>query len=470
MASLANALDDDDDDDDDEVLGGEKKKSFSTRRRRMVLSTIQREQSQQRGGGMNFKNFADAAQSQSKGETKKKNNDKGLKYACFYCFKKFHSLDLLRKHAAKEMHDEKHDVCCTNCRKVCKTYFRLREHLVGATASEACKEAFEEKGGCRKCLRIPEDAGGVHVCAFGSSTGSSRSVRKKEGVCDECAPHVAIDCEMIATTKSDETLAKVCVVNGLDESVLMETVVTFCSKNGEEEGKEDEKVKVLDYRTEITGLTASDFETKLLPTLSEAREEVLACLAGAHKNTPEMWKNKPHKLVVHDARHDLRALQITDEDVPNLFDRIRDTSTYVPLQKEKGKRVKLKKLVEHFLEADDDDTLRNFQSPNAPHSPHLDALAALRLYRGCRDNCFHFQAVQKGPILRHKASSTTPSTTTTGGGGEEKIEYFKTPTVLLENEEEKNEKDTWLCCCWCEDFANTYFGSKRTNTILLLDE
>lgn len=323
---------------------------------------------------------------------------------------------------------------------------------MGATASEACKEAFEEKGGCRKCLRIPEDDGGVHVCAFGSSTGSSRSVREKEEVCDECAPHVAIDCEMIATTKSDETLAKVCVVNGLDESVLMETVVTFCSKNGskngEEEGKEDEKVKVLDYRTEITGLTASDFETKLLPTLSEAREEVLACLAGAHKNTPEMWKNKPHKLVVHDARHDLRALQITDEDVPNLFDRIRDTSTYVPLQKEKGKRVKLKKLVEQFLEADDD-TLRNFQSPNAPHSPHLDALAALRLYRGCRDNCFHFQAVQKGPMMRHKASSTAA----TGGGGEEKIEYFKTP-VLLENEEEKNEKDTWLCCCWCEDFAS----------------
>ncbi|CAL6386992.1 unnamed protein product [Bathycoccus prasinos] len=453
MASLANALNDDDDD-DDEVLGGEKK-SFSTRgRRRMVLSTIQQEQLQQRGG--NFKFFADAAQSKSSGETTKKKNNKDLKYACFYCFKKFHSLDLLKKHAAKEMHDEKHDVVCTNCRKVCKTYFRLREHLVGATASEACKEAFEEKGGCRKCLRIPEDAGGVHVCAFGSSTGSSSSVRKKEGVCDECAPHVAIDCEMIATTKSDETLAKVCVVNGLDESVLMETVVTFCSKNGEEEGKEDEKVKVLDYRTEITGLTASDFETKLLPTLAEAREEVLACLAGAHKNTPEMWKNKPHKLVVHDARHDLRALQITDEDVPNLFDRIRDTSTYVPLQKEKGKRVKLKKLVEQFLEADDadaDNTLRNFQSPNAPHSPHLDALAALRLYRGCRDNCFHFQAVQKGPLLRRKASSTTPSTTTPGGGEEEKIEYFKTP-VLLENEEEKNEKDTWLCCCWCEDFAS----------------
>jgi hypothetical protein len=459
MASLvANDSLDDDVNDDDEVLGVCEKKSFiSARGRRMVLSTIQqREQLQRRGG--HFKNFADAAKSQrSSGETKKNNNNnKDLKYACFYCFKKFHSLDLLQKHAAKELHDEKHDVCCTNCRKVCKTYFRLREHLVGATASEACKEAFEEKGGCRKCLRIPEDAGGVHVCAFGSSTGSSRSVRKKEGVCDECAPHVAIDCEMIATTKSDETLAKVCVVNGLDESVLMETVVTFCSKNGEEEGKEDEKVKVLDYRTEITGLTASDFETKLLPTLAEAREEVLACLAGAHKNTPEMWKNKPHKLVVHDARHDLRALQITDEDVPNLFDRIRDTSTYVPLQKEKGKRVKLKKLVEQFLEADDadaDNTLRNFQSPNAPHSPHLDALAALRLYRGCRDNCFHFQAVQKGPLLRRKASSTTPSTTTPGGGEEEKIEYFKTP-VLLENEEEKNEKDTWLCCCWCEDFAS----------------
>ena len=455
MASLvANSLDDDVND-DDEVLGVCEKKSFSALLgRRMVLSTIQqREQLQRRGG--NFKNFADAAKSQrSSGETKKKkNNNKDLKYACFYCFKKFHSLDLLQKHAAKELHDEKHDVCCTNCRKVCKTYFRLREHLVGATASEACKEAFEEKGGCRKCLRIPEDDGGVHVCAFGSSTGSSRSVREKEEVCDECAPHVAIDCEMIATTKSDETLAKVCVVNGLDESVLMETLVTFCSKNGskngEEEGKEEEKVKVLDYRTEITGLTASDFETKLLPTLSEAREEVLACLAGAHKNTPEMWKNKPHKLVVHDARHDLRALQITDEDIPNLFDRIRDTSTYVPLQKEKGKRVKLKKLVEQFLEADDD-TLRNFQSPNAPHSPHLDALAALRLYRGCRDNCFHFQAVQKGPTMRRKASSTAA----TGGGGEDEIEYFKTPKVLLENEEEKNdEKDTWLCC-WCEDFAS----------------
>ena len=43
-------------------------------------------------------------------------------------------------------------------------------------------------------------------------------------------------------------------------------------------------MKVLDYRTEITGLTASDFETKLCQRFSEAREEVLACLAERTKH------------------------------------------------------------------------------------------------------------------------------------------------------------------------------------------
>jgi hypothetical protein len=260
---------------------------------------------------------------------------------------------------------------------------------------------------------------------------------------------------MIATTKSEETLAKICVVNGSDESVLMETVVTFHGNHDD-----GEEVKVLDYRTEITGLTARDWAgTKALPTLSEAREEVLVCLAGAHKKTPTIWKNKPHKLVVHDARHDLRALEITKQDVPNLSDRIRDTSTYVPLQKEKGKRVKLKKLVEQFLQAADDDTspLRDFQGPNAPHSPRLDALAALRLYQGCRDNCSHFRAVQKGPSSRQGGGAAE-------GGEEEKIEYLKTvpldETSTGEMKEESETNASSFSRCWCEDSTNVLANSE----------
>ena len=362
----------------------------------------------------------------------------------FYCFKKHQSLELLKRHLEKERHEETHEACCEHCGKMCKTYFRLREHLVGATASQKCKEAFESQGGCRKCLRIvgKDNDKKIHACAFnscGSNSSSNSNTNRREE--RENASHVAIDCEMIATTKSDKTLAKVCVVNGLDESILMETVVKFRS---EEEGEEeDDDVKVLDYRTEITGLTARDWETttKALPTFSEAREEVLACLAGLHENTPEAWKGKPHKLIVHDARHDLEALQITEEDVRDLDERIRDTSTYVPLQKEKGKRVKLKKLVEQFLVGpdanDNDDTLlRDFQGQT--HSPYLDALASLRLYRGCRDNCVHFQSVRKGPREE-----------------EENIEYIKTVNkeekkIGEKKEEEEEEKHTsWVC--WCED-------------------
>jgi len=375
--------------------------------------------------------------------------------ACFYCFKKHRSVLLLKQHFLKEQHDENHDACCTSCGKMCKTYFRLREHLLGATASRPCKEAFETRGGCRKCLRIPEEGrvGGAHACAFNSSNSSSRRGLEV----GECAPHVAIDCEMIETTNSEETLAKICVVNGSDESVLMETLVTFHGKHDD-----GEEVKVLDYRTEITGLTARDWEgTKALPTLSEAREEVLACLAGAHEKTPTIWKNKPHKLVVHDARHDLRALEITEQDVPNLSDRIRDTSTYVPLQKEKGKRVKLKKLVEQFLqEAADDDTspLRDFQSQYAPHSPRLDALAALRLYQGCRDNCSHFRAVRKGPSSRRGGGAAE-------GGEEEKIEYLKTvplddETSAGEMKEESETNASSFSRCWCEDSINVLANSE----------
>ena len=369
-------------------------------------------------------------------------------WKCFYCFKKHQSLELLTRHLEKERHEETHEACCEHCGKMCKTYFRLREHLVGATASQKCKEAFESRGGCRKCLRIvgKDNDKEIHACAFnscGSNSSSNSNTNRREE--RENASHVAIDCEMIATSKSFKTLAKVCVVNGLDESILMETVVKFRSE--EEEERDGDDVKVLDYRTEITGLTARDWETttKALPTFSEAREEVLACLAGLHENTPEAWKGKPHKLIVHDARHDLEALQITEEDVRDLDERIRDTSTYVPLQKEKGKRVKLKKLVEQFLVGpdanDNDDTLlRDFQGQT--HSPYLDALASLRLYRGCRDNCVHFQSVRKGPREE-----------------EENIEYVKTVNKeekkigeKKEEEEDKEEEEkhtSWVC--WCED-------------------
>ena len=67
--------------------------------------------------------------------------------ACFYCFKKHRSVLLLKQHFLKEQHDENHDACCASCGKMCKTYFRLREHLLGATASRPCKEAFETRGG-----------------------------------------------------------------------------------------------------------------------------------------------------------------------------------------------------------------------------------------------------------------------------------------------------------------------------------
>ena len=129
-------------------------------------------------------------------------------------------------------------------------------------------------------------------------------------------------------------------------------------------------------------------------------------------------------------------------------------------KKEKGKRVKLKKLVEQFLQAADDGTspLRDFQSQNAPHSPRLDALAALRLYQGCRDNCSHFRAARKGPSSRRGGGAAE-------GGEEEKIEYLKTvplddETSAGEMKEESETNASSFSRCWCEDSINVLANSE----------
>lgn len=156
---------------------------------------------------------------------------------------------------------------------------------------------------------------------------------------------VALDAEMVGTGHRglDSTLAAVCVVNG-HGNVVYETLV----RPG---------VKVVDYRTEFSGMTKEllDGPDDVVRDFREVRQHVLALLQG--------------RIVVgHGLENDFLALKIDDK---NLC--VRDTAHDLPRLKNGSRPRKLKHLAAEHLHL-------RIQRGGSPHDAATDARAALYLY------------------------------------------------------------------------------------------
>eukprot|EP00927_Polykrikos_kofoidii_P086012 TRINITY_DN9512_c0_g1_i3.p1 TRINITY_DN9512_c0_g1~~TRINITY_DN9512_c0_g1_i3.p1 ORF type:complete len:416 (+),score=78.43 TRINITY_DN9512_c0_g1_i3:41-1249(+) len=155
---------------------------------------------------------------------------------------------------------------------------------------------------------------------------------------------VALDCEMVGTgpAGSDSRLARVSIVDH-EGRVLIDRYVR-------------PSVRITDYRSKITGITAATLEKPGVLPEHVAIQQASDLLRG--------------KIVVgHSVNHDFDVLGL---DHPHVL--IRDTSTFRPLRPvgRERKTPSLKALAEHWLQ---------LKIHDGSHDSVVDARTALRLYR-----------------------------------------------------------------------------------------
>ena len=180
-----------------------------------------------------------------------------------------------------------------------------------------------------------------------------RSSVEEELTGEEQLQYVAMDCEMVGVGRygTKSALARVTIVNWNCETVYDEFIRP--------------SEPVTDYRTFVSGITATDLESDNTVDLETCRTQVMELLQGK-------------TLIGHALKNDLAALQIWSHP----WQYTRDTGKYEPFMKtRKDDGVlwprKLKELVSEHVGTE-------IQIAGQPHSAHEDACAALQLYKTVR--------------------------------------------------------------------------------------
>jgi RNA exonuclease 4 len=180
---------------------------------------------------------------------------------------------------------------------------------------------------------------------------------KNGRMCDDSnkAQFLAMDCEMVGVGEHGRrsALARVTIVNW-DHEIVYDKFI-----------RPDEVVT--DYRTFVSGITASDLDANEHGSISldQCRIEVMSLL---HNRI----------LVGHALKNDLHALQIRHP-----WHSTRDTAKYEPFMKVRFSSDgilwprKLRDLLQERLH-------KTIQRPGEPHSAYEDAVAAMLLYKSVR--------------------------------------------------------------------------------------
>jgi len=216
---------------------------------------------------------------------------------------------------------------------------------------------------------------------FRKKKASPKKQNKKKQTVNEWDRYVAMDCEMVGTgyDGTQSITARVTLINW-DCKVIFDKYVKPTSE-------------VTDYRTFVSGILPENLDENRnvdnVLDIETCRAEVLRII-----------HNKI--LIGHALQNDLNALNITHP-----WYQIRDTAEYEPFMKMRFNDGllwprKLKELVQERLGY-------NIQKAGEPHSPYIDAMAALDLYRCVQyewENCVTYQMDR---ITRHQQSKILKS-------------------------------------------------------------
>ncbi|KAM6558599.1 hypothetical protein CsatA_027838 [Cannabis sativa] len=294
------------------------------------------------------------------------------RHKCSACYKQFKKKEHLVEHMKCSFHSV-HQPRCGVCKKHCKSFESLREHLTGPLPKSNCSTIYSERG-CNLCLKICDSLTSLNdhkkFCCLSapvplgttkkSDAESQIEVSNSNDVnlIGSGSKAVALDCEMVGGG-DDGTLdvcARVCLIDE-DENLLFHAYV-------------HPLISVTNYRYEVTGLTEEHLSNAM--PLKEVQEKISQILYNG-ESTGSEWSDgaKARLLVGHSIKHDLDCLRMNYHD-----HLLRDTANYRPLMKTNLVSHSLKYLTRTYL---------GYDIQSGTHDPYEDCVSVMRLYKRMRD-------------------------------------------------------------------------------------
>ncbi|KAF5740369.1 C2H2L domain class transcription factor [Tripterygium wilfordii] len=291
---------------------------------------------------------------------------------CAACFRQFNKLEHLVDHMRTSYHSI-HEPTCGICKKHCRSFESLREHLIGPLPKQECKNIFSVRG-CKFCLTVLDSPNACRFhqdrCQFSVANGLAARF-SNIGLRDNLTIDngvmrgnqvVALACKMVGggSDGSLDLCARVCIVDE-NENIIFHSYVK-------------PPIPVTNYRYESTGIRP-EYLRDAMP-LRQVQRKIQDFLC----NGEAMWRIQPRNsgtariLVGHGLDHDLDRLQL---EYPSIM--IRDTAKYPPLMKTSKLSNSLRYLTQAYLGYDIQTEIQD---------PYEDCVATMRLYKRMRSQ-FH---------------------------------------------------------------------------------
>ncbi|KAK1404445.1 RNA exonuclease 4 [Heracleum sosnowskyi] len=283
---------------------------------------------------------------------------------CAACYRQFNKMEHLVEHMRNSYHSG-HEPMCGICRKHCRSFESLREHLIGPLPKADCERIFKERG-CHICLNIlgSRNALRAHLntCQLPRTNVNGLTYRMANmGIYDNMRNYenaggraVALACKMVGggSDGSLDLCARVCLIDEY-ENIIFHTYVR-------------PQLPVTNFRYETTGTRPEMMKDAI--GVRQVQRKIQEFLS----NGEPMWKIRPKGgkariLVGHGLDHDLKCLEV---DYPGIM--IRDTSKYPPLMKTSKLSNSLKYLTKAYL---------GYDIQTGIQDPYDDCVATMRLYK-----------------------------------------------------------------------------------------
>ncbi|XP_059639822.1 uncharacterized protein LOC132282232 [Cornus florida] len=282
-----------------------------------------------------------------------------LRNKCAACYRQFNKMEHLVEHMRTSYHSV-HEPMCGICRKHCRSFESLREHLIGPLPKAECERIFKDRG-CDICLAILSNRNALRfhreTCQLSrvnpgvlyrmANLGTHEDLRM-----DGRARVVALACKMVGggSDGSLDLCGRVCLIDEYENIIFHTYVKPY--------------LPVTNYRYETTGIRPEMLRDAM--PLKQVQRKIQNFLC----NGETIWKirsrgGKSRTLVGHGLDNDLKSLEL--EYPPTM---IRDTAKYPPLMKTSKLSNSLKYLTKAYLGYD----IQSVQDP------YEECVSTMRLY------------------------------------------------------------------------------------------
>ncbi|KAM2671896.1 hypothetical protein EV1_007660 [Malus domestica] len=332
-----------------------------------------------------------------------------LRNKCAACYRQFNRIEHLVEHMRTSYHSA-HEPMCGICKKHCRYFESLREHLIGPLPKQECRNIFSTRG-CKICFAILESPYALRVhqdrCQLSGGNAGLLARFANLGIRDNTESGstggtqvVALACKMVGggSDGSLDLCAKVCLTDEYDNIIFQSYVMPL--------------IPVTNYRYETTGIRP-EYLRDAIP-LRQVQKKIQDFL----RNGEPMWKirlrsGRARILVGHGLDHDLDSLQV---EYPQVM--IRDTAKYPPLMKSS----KLSNSLKYDIQTGIQD-------------PYEDCVATMKIYKRMRSQVHKVEA--------HPLASDTQNRNNFAAWRQNELERMSPDQMM-----EISRSDYY---CWCLD-------------------